>query len=82
MLNDTQHSARHSDFNLYGEFASTYRQVGFPDLMQLTSGETCELATQAELLDDRLREWLRGQNVSLQEFENLEDLERSLPCRE
>ncbi len=78
MLNQLQSGAGHSDFNLYSEFASRYRQLGFPDLMWATSGDLPAVAEQAKLLDEKARQWLRAQSVSLCEFETLEEFERSL----
>ena len=46
--------------------------------MQFASGELDELAQQAGLLDERVREWLREQSVSLHEFETLKEFEQSL----
>jgi len=78
MLNSLQHGTDYSDFNWYSEFASLYRQLGFPDLMQATRGDLPALAGQARLLDERLRQWLREQSVDLCEFETLGEFERSM----
>jgi hypothetical protein len=76
MLNSLQSSANHSNFNLYREFAILYRQLGFPDLMQSSSGELFQLAGQARLLDEKVREWLCEQAVDLREFATFEEFER------
>ncbi len=77
MLRGTPSNAVHMGFNLYNGFASAYRQTDLPDLIQLTSGGLEELAEQARLLDERLRQWLHEQSVSLHEFETLDELRRS-----
>jgi hypothetical protein len=76
MLSDTEPGPGRPDFNLYHEFASAYRGLGFPDL--LTVGGLDDLAQQTGLLDERLRRWLGGESVSLCEFETLEEFEASL----
>jgi hypothetical protein len=78
MLARLRGGGAHADFNLYGEFAGRYRKLGFPDLMAVDSGNPDELQDQAALLDERIRSWLGGQSVSLQEFRTMEELERSL----
>lgn len=78
MLSALHSTSDNSDFNLYSEFALVYRQLGLPDLMQVAAADLPEMAEQARLLDDRVREWLRGQSVSLCEFATLAEFERSM----
>ena len=78
MLSQTKNGAGHKDFNLYSEFASLYRELGFPDLMKFTSVGLDTLAEQAMLLDERLRRWLCEQSVDLCEIRTLEELKESL----
>ena len=68
----------HGDFNLYSEFASQYRELEFPDLMESCSGPLDELADQTRLLDENLRRWLRQISVDLSEIRTLEELGQSL----
>lgn len=72
----------YSDFNLYGEYAAHYRDLGLPDLMSAASAEPSRLADQALLFDRGIREWLRGRRVELNELETLEDLRRFLEARD
>jgi predicted nucleotidyltransferase len=78
MLSQTRQGADHSDFNLYSEFASAYRELALPDLMEFSSGPLDELAGQTTLFDERLRWWLREQSVDLCEYRTLEELRESL----
>jgi hypothetical protein len=78
MLNALQHGGDPANFNLYSEFAPVYRQLGFPDLMRVPSGDLGELAEQARLLDQQVRKWLLEQSVNLCEFESMVDLELSI----
>ena len=67
-----------SDSNLYSEFASPYRQLGFPDLLGRQLYRFGRPGRRRPALDDRLRRWLGEQGVSLNEFDTLEEFERSL----
>lgn len=78
MLSQAMGRTGHREFNLYSEFASAYRELGFPDLMEFSSGPLGELAEQARLLDERLRRWLADQSVDLCEFRTLEEFRESL----
>jgi hypothetical protein len=78
MLSVLRSGAGHGDFNLYGEFASLYREIGLPDLMRITGADLTELASQTRAFDARIREWLKEQSVGLSEFVTLEELDRSL----
>lgn len=78
MLNSLHSNARVSDADLYSEFASLYRRLDFPDLMQTSCTDLPRLADQARLLDQQLRQWLQEQSVKLCEFETLDEFERSL----
>lgn len=78
MLNDLEHGSGSESFNLYSEVAQVYRQLGFPELMQTPVEDFAALAEQAGLLDQKVRQWLHENAVDLCEFENVEDLERSL----
>ena len=78
MLSQTGPGPGRRDFNLYREFASAYRRLGFPDLLQGMSAGPDDLAQQTRLLDERLRQWLRSESVDLCEFETLEELEAAL----
>lgn len=78
MLNELESGADFSEFNLYAEFAHLYRQLGFPDLMQATSGDLHTLSEQTRLLDQRLRRWLHDHSVDLCEFETQEQFEQSM----
>ncbi len=78
MLNSVQNGGGHGDFNLYGEIASVYGHAGLPDLMQCGSDDPDELAGLAKVLDERLREWLSRHSVALHEFNDVEELKRSL----
>ena len=78
MLSETALGPRHGGFNRCSEFASRYREVGFPDLMQFTSGPQDELAAQTRSLDERRRRYLREQFVDLCEFGSLEEFRDSL----
>jgi hypothetical protein len=78
MLNNMQNGANYSNFNLYSEFATSYRQLGFPDLMQATSGDFSKLAEETRLLDKKMRKWLQEQSVDLCEFKTLDEFEHSL----
>jgi len=78
MLSQTGPGPGRRDFNLYREFASPYRGLGFPDLLLGTAAGLDDLAQQTRLLDERLRQWLRGESVDLGEFETLEELEAAL----
>jgi predicted nucleotidyltransferase len=77
MFNELHGHTAHSNFNLYSEFASPYRQLGFPDLMRSPAGDLSQLADQVRLLDSQLRQWLQEQSVELCEFETTEEFERS-----
>jgi hypothetical protein len=77
MLHGLQSSADHSKFNLYHEFAALYRQEGFPDLLRVPTDDLSALGERTRLLDERLRRWLGDQEVSLNEFETIEDFKRS-----
>lgn len=78
MLNSLQSGASGWDFNLYSEIAPLYRERGFPDLMQASTGELPALAEQARLLDARLRAWLRAQSIDLGEYATLAEFARAL----
>lgn len=78
MLSSTSCGPGDTDFNLYGEMASRYRDLGLPDLMKFSSGSLQELADQAMILDDRLRCWLRKHSVDLCEFGTVDELRNSL----
>ncbi len=78
MLNSLQSGANGWDFNLYSEIAPLYRERGFPDLMQASTGELPALAEQARLLDARLRAWLRAQSIDLGEYATLAEFARAL----
>jgi predicted nucleotidyltransferase len=78
MLSQAMGRTGHREFNLYSEFASAYHELGFPDLMEFSSGPLGELAEQARLLDERLRRWLADQSVDLCEFRTLEEFRESL----
>jgi hypothetical protein len=78
ILAQNQQSDVHGDFNLYSEFATAYRKLALPDLMDLPPGGLSELAEEARLLDTRLRRWMCEQSVGLHEFETLEEFKRSL----
>jgi len=73
MLSQVEPGAGRRDFNLYHEFAAAYRRLGFPDLLAV-AGNLDTLATQARLLDERLRRWLAGESVELHEFKSVEEL--------
>ena len=77
-LDETRNGATNSEFNLYREFASVYRQLELPDLMQVPSENMDELNEQTRQLDRRLRQWLKKESVDLNEFQNLEELKRWL----
>ena len=77
-LSGTHDGPGHGNFNLYHEFATRYRELEFPDLMESSSGPLDELADQTRLLDERLRRWLRQNSVDLCEFRTLEELQESL----
>jgi predicted nucleotidyltransferase len=78
MLNQTAEGIGHSDFNLYSEFDSVYRELGFPDLMKFASGKLEDLGEQARLFDERLRRFLGEQSVDLCEIQTLDELSNSL----
>ena len=77
-LSETRDGPGQGDFNLYSEFASRYRELEFPDLMESCSGPLDQLADQTRLLDERLRRWLRQKSVDLCEIRTLEELGKSL----
>ena len=68
----------HGNFSLYNEFATRYRELEFPDLMESCSGPLGELSDQTRLLDERLRLWQRQNSVDLSEIRSLEELRESL----
>ena len=78
ILSEIHAGPGHGDFNLYSEFASQYRELDFPDLMESCSGPLDKLADQTRLLDEHLRRWLLQRSASLCEFRTLEDLRDSL----
>ncbi len=78
MLNDLCSGTDPAGFNLYSEFATLYSQLGFPDLMGASYADLGEVAERTRSLDGHLRRWLGEQSVSLNEFETLEEFERSL----
>jgi hypothetical protein len=78
MLSGTTEGMAHGDFNLYSEFGSLYREIGFPDLMRFTSGDLEALAEQVRLFDEQLRRFLQDQSVDLCEFDSLEGLREFL----
>jgi len=78
MLNTIQNSTDHSTFNLYSEFASLYRQLGFSNLMQASSGDLSGLAEQARQLDNRVRQWFHEQSLNLCEFKTMNEFEHSV----
>lgn len=80
MLNQTAEGIGNSDFNLYSEFDSVYRELGFPDLMKFASGKLEELGEQAKLFDERLRRFLGEQSVDLCEIQTLDELKNFLKC--
>jgi hypothetical protein len=72
----------YSDFNLYSEYATHYRQLGFPELMHHTAnGDTTLLAEQAERLDQAIREWLHSESINLNILETLADLDGFMAAR-
>lgn len=78
MLDEMLHGAGHNDCNLYDEFAQAYRELGFPDLMQIPPEQPGAMKNQVTLLDERLRHWLCEQSVGLNEFDSMKQLERYL----
>jgi hypothetical protein len=68
----------HPEFNLHSEYASRYREQGFPDLLEPPPESLSELAGRAQTLDGRLRGWLRERSVDLCEFETIEQLRNAL----
>jgi hypothetical protein len=77
MLSALRAGAGHGEFNLYSELASSYREIGLPDLMRF--GDLSGLARQVGAFDAQIRQWLREQSVDLCEFATLEEFRRSLP---
>ena len=77
MLSGTRDGPGHGNFNLYDEFATRYRELEFPDLMESCSGPLDELADQTRLLDERLRAgcdrtlWTCVRSGPLRSFGNL-----------
>jgi predicted nucleotidyltransferase len=78
LLNQTVAGATYDDFNAYGEMCTTYRELGFPDLIKLASGPLVELSRQVQVFDDKLRSYLQGQSIDLCEFKTLDDLKKDL----
>jgi predicted nucleotidyltransferase len=78
MLSEATEGVAHGDFNLYGELGSTYRDLGFPDLMRFTSGGLEALAEQARLFDEQLRRFLEHHSVDLCEIDTLDELDQFL----
>jgi predicted nucleotidyltransferase len=78
MLNQTAQGMGHSAFNLYCEFDSVYRELGFPDLMKFASGKLEELGEQARLFDEKLRRFLGDQSVDLCEINTLDEVRQFL----
>ena len=78
MLNRTAEGVNHSDFNLYGELDSGFRELGFPDLMRITSGDLEELEQRVRLFDEKLRCFLEDHSVDLCEINTLDELRQSL----
>jgi hypothetical protein len=78
MLSETGSGAGHEEFNLYSEYASAYREAGFPDLMRLAPDPLDELARQTRLFDKQFRQWLRDHSVDLCEYESVEQFRQSL----
>ena len=65
--------------NLYGDYAGPYRELGFPNLMQATATHhLAQLAGQTDLLDARLREWLRDRGIDLHVYPTFADLRDAL----
>ena len=60
MLNRTAEGIGHRDFNLYGELDCVCRELRFPDLMRITSGDLEELAQQVRPFDEKSRCFLEG----------------------
>jgi hypothetical protein len=78
ILNQDTTGTGHSDFNLYNEFASKFREAEFPDLMKFSTGSLKMLAEQARRFDEMLRMFLTEQSVDLCEITSLEELNHSL----
>lgn len=78
MLADTQDGPIRRRSDPYGEHAAAYEQVGFPDLMALSSGSLGALADAARRFDEKLRSWLGSHSVGLCEFATLRDLRDAL----
>jgi hypothetical protein len=70
------------DFNLYSEYATHYRQLGIPELIQYTAnGEAALLAAQAERFDQAIREWLHCEAIPLNILESVEALQPFMSAR-
>ncbi|MFC1850645.1 hypothetical protein ACFL27_10675 [candidate division CSSED10-310 bacterium] len=73
-LYQTTAGVGHSDFNLYSELATMFREFNFPDLMKITSSSLEDLAEQARLFDERFRWFLSEHLVDLCEIKTLDEL--------
>ncbi len=78
MLSRATKRVAHGDFNLYGELGSTYRDLGFPDLMESASGDLEALAERTRLFDEQLRRFLERHSVDLCEIDTLDELDQFL----
>jgi hypothetical protein len=77
-LNQTTESVGHSDFNIYSELDTMFREIQFPDLMKFATSSLKELGEQAKLFDERLRWFLSEQSVDLCEIKTLDELRETL----
>ncbi len=69
----------YSDFNLYSEYADSYRHLGLPDLMAL---DGASLAEQAKRFDQNIQAWLQQHDVSLNRLASLDELAQFLQARD
>ncbi|MEZ4869075.1 MAG: nucleotidyltransferase domain-containing protein [Caldilineaceae bacterium] len=78
MLSQSTTDVVDSNFNLYNEFATHYRERGFPDLIQAAAGDLTALERQARRFDETLRQFLATQGVALCEFHTVAELTQFL----
>jgi hypothetical protein len=66
----------YAEFNLYSEYATQYRQLGIPELMQyVASDDAALLAKQAERFDQAIRKWLHSKSIPLNILAGVEELQ-------
>lgn len=83
LMNRVERGFYGTNFNLLGEYAGVYDEVGFPDLLEpAAQGDLKELAQRTRQLDARVRAWLEEHGVDLGILGSKEALRRFLEERD